>query len=383
MQKILLVDDEKNILDAYRRNLQEDFDLTTAISGTEAIEIIKSGKQFTVIVTDYKMPKINGVQLLDQVRILSPETVQIMLTGHADMNAVIDLLNKGTIFRFLTKPCSPEDLIKNIKDGIRQYELVTAERDLLGKTLGGSIRVLTDLLALAKPQAFYRAQRIRSLVKKLASVINNEDYWQIEISAMLSQVGCVTIPDDILKKAYGGRMLTEYEMVMFQNHPLIAAEMIQNIPRMERIAEIIKYQEKNYNGNGIPTDEISGNTIPTGARILKIILDFDKLINAGKEPESALSIMKKQDDIYDKELLQKINDALLQNATKSRKFINQELLIKQLTEDMYLAEDIVSAEGVILGSVNQKITRALIITFKNYEINKQIKEPIKVLVLAR
>lgn len=382
MQKVLIVDDEKNILDAYRRNLQENFDLSTAVSGMEAIEILKTGKLFTVIVSDYKMPVMNGVELLDQVRILSPETVQIMLTGQADMNAVIDLLNKGSIFRFLTKPCTSEDLVKNINDGIRQYELVTAERDLLGKTLGGSIRVLTDLLALAKPQAFHRAQRIRNHIKKISMVINKEDYWQIEIAAMLSQIGCVTMPDEILKKAYGGRMLTEYEMVMFQNHPLVAAEMIQNIPRMERIAEIIKYQEKNFNGKGIPTDEISGSAIPTGARFLKIILDYDRLLNAGKEPDTAFSIMKKKDDIYDQALLQKITEILIKGDVKSRKFINKELSIKHLTEEMYLAEDVISAEGVILGSINQKVSRALIITLKNYEINKQIKDPIKVLVVA-
>jgi response regulator RpfG family c-di-GMP phosphodiesterase len=208
------------------------------------------------------MPVMNGVELLKTVKEISPDTVQIMLTGQADMNAVIDLINKGGIFRFLTKPCEPDDLIKNINDGIRQYELITAERDLMGKTLGGSIRVLTDLLALAKPQAFHRAQRIRSYIKRIMPAVKVDNYWQFEIAAMLSQIGCVTIPDEILIKAFGGRMLTDYELIMFQNHPLIAADMIQNIPRMGEIAEIIRYQEKLFNGTGVPIDDIRCKNIP-------------------------------------------------------------------------------------------------------------------------
>ena len=236
MKKILLVDDEKNILEAYMRNMTGEFEVLTAESGEAALEIFKKGIQVPVIVSDYKMPQMNGVELLEKVKEISPETVQIMLTGQAEMNAVINLINKTKIFRFLTKPCSHDDLISHIKDGLRQHQLITAEKELLGKTLGGSIKVLIDLLALAKPQAFTKAKKLRDLSRKMYQHIKSESSWQMEIAATLSQIGAVTIPDDILKRTYRGITLSEDEMVMYNNHPIIGADMIKSIPRLEKVA---------------------------------------------------------------------------------------------------------------------------------------------------
>ncbi len=382
MSKILLVDDEKNILEAYKRNLINDFDVWTADSGALALEILEKEKPFQVIVSDFKMPRMNGVQLLERAKIISPETVQIMITGQADIEAVIELINKGKIFRFLTKPCSTEDLFSNIKDAVRQYELITAEKELLGKTLGGSIKVLTDLLALAKPLAFNKTQRIRNLSRNIYSELEIDHKWQIEIAATLSQIGCVTLPDDILKKVYKGLVLSEDENFMFSNHPVVASEMIKNIPRMEKIAEIIRYQEKNYDGTGFPADDIREDKIPVGARILKVALDFDKAVSGGEDPVKVLLDMKKRTGCYDPEILAIAERKFLQSGNTSRRFVARELLVEELQEGMYLAEDLVSASGVIIGSKNQKITSALITTIKNYSRNHQLREKIKIIELV-
>ncbi|PKL15836.1 MAG: hypothetical protein CVV49_19365, partial [Spirochaetae bacterium HGW-Spirochaetae-5] len=291
MNRILLVDDEKNVLEAYKRNLSDEFDLEVADSGAAALELFSKDKPFHVIVSDFKMPKMNGVELLEKVRNISPETIQIMLTGQADMEAIINLINKGKIFRFLTKPCSTEDLLLTIKDAVRQYELVSAEKELLGKTLGGSIKVLADLLALAKPQAFTKTQKVRKLARLIYTDLDIDHKWQIEIAATLSQIGCVTIPDDILKKVYKGLILSDAENVMFSSHPSIGADMIKSIPRMDKVADIIRYQEKNYDGGGFPSDNIRENEIPAGSRILKIALDYDKAITGGVESSKVLSEM--------------------------------------------------------------------------------------------
>lgn len=377
--KVLMVDDEKNILEAYERNLRGKFEVTAAESGQLALKAIGE-MTYQVIVTDYKMPVMNGVELLDEVRAAAPETVQIMLTGQADMQAVIDLINKGKIFRFLTKPCSPEDLAGNITDAARQYALVTAERELLGKTLGGSIRVLTDILALAKPQAFHRAQRIRGVVSRILQELNYEQKWQIEIAAMLSQIGCVTIPDDVLKHAYGKRKLSGDEQIMFQNHPVIAADMIKNIPRLENVAEIVKYQEKCHNGEGFPVDDVKGDDIPFGSRVLKIVIDYDAQIVSGIEPMLAYEDLLKKKGIYDEEILEKAKNAFVEIVNKRKRFYNKELPVEHLMEGMYLAEDVMTASGVILGTKNQKISLPLIATLKNYEKNKQIKGLLKLIV---
>jgi len=383
MSRVLLVDDEKNVLDAYKRNLSDEFDLSVADSGAAALDLIEKSKPFHVIVSDYKMPKMNGVELLEKVKKVSPDTVQIMLTGQAEMEAIINLINKGKIFRFLTKPCSPEDLIKNIKDGLRQYELITAERELLGKTLGGSIRVMADLLALSKPQAFNKTQKIRTLAKLIYTEVNIDNKWQIEIAATLSQIGCVTIPDDILKKVYKGLILSEPENVMFLNHPSVGADMLKSIPRMEKVAEIIRYQEKKYDGSGFPSDSIKEDDIPAGSRILKIALDYDKAVTGGSESEKVLLDMSKRNGYYDPDFMAIAQKKFLQIDSPKKSFISKELPVDDLEEGMYLAEDLISASGVILGNRNQKITPALVVAINNYSRNYQIKDTIKIIMVDK
>lgn len=376
--KILMVDDEKNILEAYVRNLRDEFDITKAISGQEALEFMENSS-FPVIVSDYKMPEMNGVELLEKVHERWPDTVQIMLTGQADMQAAVELINRGKIFRFLTKPCSSETLSQNICDAIRQYELITAERELLGKTLGGSIKVLTDLLALAKPQVFNQSVRIRNLARKIYREMNIRDAWKIEIAALLSQIGCVTMPDPVLKNAYQGLTLGEDEAFMFNNHPIIAADMIANIPRMDAIAEIIKYQEKHFNGKGVPSDNLSGDGIPLGARILKVANDYARFMNQGLEDFSAIYEMKKRPGVYDPRILDVLENITKKEGEQNKAYVTKHLLIKQLQEGMYLAEDVVTASGVVIGNKNQPVTRALIVTLTNHATNQQIKQPIQVI----
>lgn len=385
MGKILFVDDEKNILESYRRTFYSKYNFMMADSGQGAIDIINnnSNEPFQVIITDYKMPKMNGVELLEKAKKISPDTVQIMLTGQADMEAIIHLINKGRIFRFLTKPCSSDDLASNIDDAIRQYELATAERELLGKTLGGSIRVLTDLLSLAKPQAFNKTQRIRNLSRSIYNEVLIDNKWQIEIAATLSQIGCVTIPDDILKKVYKGLILSESESVIFLSHPSIGADMIKNIPRLEKVSEIIRYQEKHYDGSGYPSDDLKEEDIPAGSRILKIALDFDKAVNGGVESEKALLDMGKKTGFYDPAFIVIAEKKFLQIDGPKKTFVNKEIPVDDIEEGMYLAEDLVSASGVIVGNRNQKLTQALIVTIKNYSRNYLLRDTLKVIYVVR
>jgi response regulator RpfG family c-di-GMP phosphodiesterase len=294
------------------------------------------------------------------------------------MQAIIDLINKGNIYRFLTKPCAQEDMITSIDSAIRMYELAAAEKELLGKTLGGSIKVLADLLALAKPQAFNKTQKIRSLAKSIYSELVIDGKWQIEIAATLSQIGCVTIPDDILKKVYKGLTLSESENVMFTRHPSIGADMISKIPRLEKVAEIIRYQEKNYDGTGFPADDVNEELIPEGSRILKIALDYDKAVTSGVEGDKALYDMSKKTGVYDPFFLSIAGTKFTKINSPSQQYLKEELSGENLKEEMYLSEDLVTATGVTIGARNQKLTQALIATIINYQENNQLKDKVKV-----
>ena len=218
-KKVLFVDDEANVLDAIRRKLRKKFKISTALSGAEALKLIRQKGPFTVLVSDMRMPEMNGVQLLSKVKDIAPDTVRMMLTGNADQETAIQAVNEGSIFRFFTKPCPPELLENGIAGAIEQYRLVTAEKELLNKTLNGSIKVLTEILSLVNPAAFSRSYRIRNYVREIALKLQLPNLWQFQIAALLSQIGCVTLPGDTVEKMYKGIRLEKDEEIMYRSHP--------------------------------------------------------------------------------------------------------------------------------------------------------------------
>lgn len=200
--KILFVDDELEVLEGYKRILRRDFQLTTVLNGEEAIAEIARNGNYEVVVSDMLMPGMDGIQLLSRVRGISPQTIRVILTGHADIENAMNAVNDGAVFRFLTKPCPAEVLKRTLTACLVQYHLVTAERDLLENTLMGAIKVLTDVLSLANPAAFGRSLRIKRYVQHMVRALQLEMPWRYEAAAMLSQLGCITLDPELLEATY-------------------------------------------------------------------------------------------------------------------------------------------------------------------------------------
>jgi response regulator RpfG family c-di-GMP phosphodiesterase len=377
--KILFVDDDANILSGFRRQLHGKYTIHTADSGVNGLEAIKKDGPFDVVVSDYKMPSMTGSEFLENVRTTAPDTVRIMLSGQADMQELVDVINKGNIFRFLNKPCPPELLLKNIEDGIEQYRLIKAEKDLLEKTLSGSIKLLVDILAVVSPVAFGKALRIRAYVKKYVDVMEVKNGWQLEVAALLSQIGCITIPDHILKNAYKGESLTADEMRQYIRYPQSGSEMISSIPRLGEVSKIIAYQEKLFNGSGYPEDNVSGEKIPEGSRLLKITNDYDVLVQSGREQITAFDVMKARINSgwYDRSVLDNFSKAIALTKKYKKKLVK----IEQLDESMILSDDIISKDSkVIVGHKGQMVTKALRITLLNFKRGGHIDEALSVII---
>lgn len=192
--KVLLVDDDLNVLQAYTRTLRGHFRISTADNGTDGIQILKEEGPFAVVVTDFRMPEMDGIQFLTQAKEFAPDTIRIMLSGQADLEVSIQAVNEGNIFRFLNKPCPTDQLIKVLCTAIEQYRLVMSERELLEKTLKGSVKLLLDISNAVNPRTFSRASRLRTTANAIAVRLKVENSWEVELAAMLSQIGCTTIP---------------------------------------------------------------------------------------------------------------------------------------------------------------------------------------------
>jgi response regulator RpfG family c-di-GMP phosphodiesterase len=268
-EKILMVDDDVNLLAACERNFHRKFQIETAAGAEAGLLKLAERGPFAVVISDRQMPGMDGIQFLSLVRERAPDTIRIMLTGNADLAGAIQVVNEGRIFRFLTKPCPLEVLAKMIEDGLAQFRLVMAEKELLNKTLSGSIKLLTDILSLTDPESFGRAQAMREVISHVAKKFNVADDWEIHLAVMLAPIGNVTVPTEVLSRFRKGELLSKVESQLLANVPETTARLLANIPRLEGVASIVRYQHKNFDGTGHPLNAIKGDDIPIGGAAVK------------------------------------------------------------------------------------------------------------------
>jgi response regulator RpfG family c-di-GMP phosphodiesterase len=317
---------------------------------------------------------MNGIELLAEAARIAPDTVRVMLTGESDQRAAIAAVNEGAVFRFLTKPCDSETLRATIRAGIEQHRLVTAEKELLGKTVGGAIRVLTDLLALVNPVAFGQAGRVRRIVRQIIDELDSEVEPELELEAMLSQIGCVTIPESVLQRTLDGATLSASEAGMYYQHPAIGAGLLAKIPRLEHMAGMVEHQHDRHDGSGGFGGLLRGETLPFGARILKVALDFDMLVTRGVDAPQALRSMRDRASSYDPQLLEALEAVYsgrsLHNATQ--------VGILDLRPGMLLAQDIEASGGTILMASSQEVTWAALAKVRNHLDDDEIRGDVAV-----
>jgi len=372
-EKILFVDDEENVLQSMRRQLRKRFDLRTALSGEEALTLLKEEGPFAVIVSDMRMPGMDGVQLLARVKDLYPDTVRIMLTGNADQETAIEAVNNGQIFRFLTKPCSTAVLVPALALAQRQYRLVTAEKELLEKTLRGAVTVLSELLSQAKPTVFSAGLRIKEYALETAGRLSLPNLWQIEVAALLAQIGCIALPTDILNKRYAGLELNEEEESMWRDYPEVGARLLEHIPRLENVIWMIRNQLRDFDTFDETLCAEVFEEVVTGAQILRAVIDFDILLHQGRGPTRALEIMRGEKGAYNPDVLA---------ALAAHRFTEQvhvlSLAVDDLAVGMIAEEDIAAKNGALILPRGQEITWPILKALYNFNRQVGVIEPVRV-----
>ncbi len=374
--KVLLVDDEPEVLYSFEPILQSRYDFYTAENPLDALTKVKDTGPFSVVVSDYRMPKMNGVDLLKEVMKVNKNTTRILLTGFSDYNSIIDAINSGNIFRYLTKPIQINDLITNIDDGINQYNLITAEKELLEKTLKGSIKLLMNLVSVTNKKSFIRVSRVRNIVKNLAQKLNYEPLWEAEIAVMLSEIGLVGVPADIIEKKEKKITLTPDEIKLFDTYPSIGSDLLKNIPRLENVAKAIGYLSvSNY--SEFSPEELESNKALLLSQLISIAKTFDKITDAGLENADAFTFLKKR-KTYSPHILTLFELEFSENENLKKAKV-QNVMIDDLKEDMILAEDIVDNLGMILYAKGKELSDLIILKLRNMARNRVILEPVKVI----
>ncbi len=213
---------------------------------------------FALVVSDMRMPNMNGAQFLTKVREHQPDTVRMILSGHADLEATIAAVNDGHIYRFLSKPCPTEKLRAAVEDGLKQHRLISAEKVLLEQTLSGAVKMLIEILGMVSPAASSKASRLQRYVLELAAALSLPEQWQWGLAAHVSQIGCVTLPQETVSKAEASQALSDEEKRLFESHPEVAGKLLATIPRLDDVAAIVASQLGQPNCAGNPRTSATG-----------------------------------------------------------------------------------------------------------------------------
>ncbi len=374
--KILLVDDDENVLAGYHRVLRKAFDLDVALGGPQALQAMEHHGPYAVVVADMQMPGMNGVELLQKVREGWPGAIRLMLTGNQDQRTAIEAINHGRVFRFLTKPCSPEDLAAMLKTALRQHQLENAERELLDQTLTGSLKVLMEILSVVDPHAFGRAEILRQRAVEIAVALGVEQTWEIGVAAMMAPLGLVTIPPALAAKGRSGEPLTVEERDTLRRVPEFGAQLLARIPRLEAVAGIVRYQHKSYAGAGYPVDEVKGEAIPLGARILRVLDDFQEIEERRGSRLVAMEQMKLRRGWYDPRVLQVLEGLYSELSQAQDLEAPRAVAVKDLEPGALLAADVKTSKGMLVVAEGTRLLPSHVEKLQNFSRLIGLAEPL-------
>ncbi|NNF14242.1 MAG: response regulator [Gemmatimonadetes bacterium] len=368
--KVLFVDDEPHVLDGIRRQLRKRYEVVTAVGPEEGLEKLAAEGPFAVVVSDMRMPVMDGATFLARVRAEDPDAVRMVLSGQSDMDMTISAVNQGNIFRFLTKPCETADLAAAIDQALEQYRLVIAERELLQGTLSGAVGLLNDVLAMTSPAAFSRVSATQRVLTELVEHLDRPLNWEWKLAGMLSYIGCVSIPDETVKKAFAGQQLDELEEKAFAAHPEVASKLLARIPRLQEVADIIGAQSGA--AAELATADFSTLTDQQiGGQCLLAATHYSAAISAGETRGRAFDLVRVEGIVH---------PVVLEALAKVRVDSGSVLMATaaELRPGVHLDQDVLNAEGKLLLAEGYEVTDAIIVRLRNHSERGDLQEPFRV-----
>ena len=375
--RILCVDDEPRVLDGMRRTLGMSFDVKTAEGGAQALTMLGGAERFAVTISDMRMPGMDGAAYLEAAADKDPDMVRMLLTGQSDMQAAIRAINHGRIFRFLTKPCDTDVLHRAVEDALEQHRLICAEKELLQKTVYGCIKVLTEMLGMVNPIAFSHAVRVKRLVEYVAGAIRLPDPWQLELAVMLSHLGYVGMPPELLERAYTGKAVTAEEKTLLGGAGKTAHRLMIEVPRIEAVLAIVdKLSEPLPALEGLSLNSKEGR-LSWAVHVIQAAERADQL--SFGHPMRRLIMETLRAEKYQASIVEALGRAEY-HALEQRKTIH--ITARQLKPGMFLLEDALSDVGVMMAKGGQEVTPTVAVLLRRMADRNNLKEPLIVSVLA-
>ena len=354
--KILFVDDEAKLLSAIERRMSVEYDIVTALSGSQGLDAIREEGPFAVIVTDMRMPIMDGVEFVKNARAIAPDSIYMMLTGNQDQATASRAVNEGHIFRFLNKPCHSEDLKRALNVALRQHKLLTGEKELLHKTFCGAVEVLVDILETPYSTLFTHSAAIREIVEELRVSLGVNDHWEVKLAAKLSLLGFTLMAEaDRQRFEQFFSYDSESQELMKQGFHL-GGKLIEKIPRLQAVAKIIHGQaDLDFEREGLE-DPASLKMVDSGRLLLRLALEIDRLASKGITFEDGVREIQK---LFTSKS-SRLQEAIAYAWPSLEKLPTMEISSKELEVGMVLSSDVTSAGGAVLVRKGRRLTPTIV-----------------------
>ncbi|WP_435628540.1 HD domain-containing phosphohydrolase [Candidatus Ferrigenium straubiae] len=383
---LLLIDDEANILAALKRLFRPlGYNVLTAESGAEAFALLEK-ENIDLVICDMRMPQMDGAEMLEQIRIKWPDVLRILLTGYADMASTIAAINRGEIYRYVSKPWDDNDMILIVRDALEHKRLLAEKQRLdaltqrqfnelktLNATLEDKVRqrteelrdalaqlkkdyfttiqVFANLMELRKGAMAGHSRRIAQLCCDIARRMNlpETEVTNLEVAGLLHNIGKIGLPDRLLDRPF--TELSHEERVQFDKHPLRAAAILMALAPLADAAQLIRHHREHYNGN---SSGLGASAIPLGARILLVASDYESLQEGLIEsdhlgPGEALDmVIKGRGTRYDPQVVDMLRELVAHEGPHAHVGSEFQLASSQLREGMLITRDIETSNGMLL-----------------------------------
>ena len=408
---ILCVDDEPNILSALRRLFRsEGFQVRTAVGGAAGLALLEA-EPVDLVISDMRMPEMDGTEFLQKVRERAPDTVRLLLTGYSDVTSIIGAINRGEIYRYITKPWDDHDIVLIVRQALerkaldqerkrlekltveqnealkdlnasleskvaaRTAELAVANESLLGAneklkaSFVTSIKIFSTLIEMRGGNLSGHSRRVADLSRKLASAmkLDGKLIQEIFIAGLLHEIGKVGFADELLKTPVA--MMTPVQLETYRNHVVQAEQLLMPLPDLKGPTDIICGQFERFDGSGFP-EKLVGSNIPVGARILAVASDYDSMqigtmTQRKLTPEDArIIIVHGSGKRYDPEVVSALVELHGGGArgeeADAGKMGEMAVLADDLQVGMVLARDLITPSGMLMLSTNHVLDQRLI-----------------------
>lgn len=276
---ILAIDDEENNLALIKRTLRKDYDVITASSGEEALKIIQEyGSKIALILSDQKMPNMEGTDFFRKITDDYPQIIKILLTGHSNFDILVEAINDCHLFQYMLKPFDPEQLCMVVENGIKKYELTSSRKQILhdlSELFYKTIKSIAQALDARDEYTHGHSLRVTLYSLALAKHLNIDDELleEIEITGLLHDIGKIAIPDRILLKP---AKLTDEEFAIIKTHPELGEKLVEGIEKLKLISSWLKSHHERYDGKGYP-EGLAGEQIPLSSRIIALADTYDAM----------------------------------------------------------------------------------------------------------